>query len=148
MKRKKSATTINLEDFELPCSKQGDESIGEDGYDRNQALEDIENGLPTSVIKVGRFKDEVDNFTSWQVEDHFFIYPWPNDKFDWALIRITWDDNWGRWGVGSCARIAGESDPLKAARRMLTALLAEWGYDQESNEYRHFKTFIRRLSIV
>jgi hypothetical protein len=49
--------------------------------------------------------------------------------------------------VDSCARIAGESDPLKAAQRMLTALLATWGYDQESNEYRHFKTFIRRLSI-
>lgn len=137
MRRKKPAITIDLNTFELPCSKP----------DHDAELEVIQEGLSTSALKVGIFEDEVDNFTSWKSEDHFFIYPWSDDEFDWALIRITLEDSWGRWEVESCARITDESDLLKAARRMLAELFAKWGYDLKSSEYRHYKSFIRRLSI-
>lgn len=146
MKRKTPTVTINLGRFDLPFAAPDDEAIDDD-YDRDDALERIEGELPASAIKVGRFEDEVDNFTSWKVEDHFYIYPWAGDEFEWALIRITWDDNWGRWDVESCARIAGQPDPLLAARAMLTALVASWGYDPQSSECRNWKKFIRRLSV-
>lgn len=135
-KNKRATTGIDLTKFDLPCTELVEPS-----------LEDIQGELPDSVLKVGVLEDEICNHTTWQTEDHFYIYPWKTDDFDWALMRITWEDNWERWDVESCGRITGEKDPLKAAKKLLGALFSSWGYDLKSSEYSEYKSFIRRLSI-
>lgn len=144
MKNEKAEMKIDLDSFEVPWSTPDED----DDYDRDAVLEELESAVSASAVKVGTFGELVDSFlTSWVVEDHFYLYPWPTDEFDWALVRTTWDDNWGRWELESCARIAGENDPVIASRRMLTALLDSLGYDLKSDEHRHWNSFIENLSF-
>lgn len=82
---------INLDRFSLSFM---DENIGEpederDDYPEPSAvLEKMENAIPKKATFIGVFEDEVNNWTSWKNEDHFYVMPWQDDEFDWALFRI------------------------------------------------------------
>lgn len=141
---------ISYARFELPFLKQKDgsgdfeeETENADGQD--QDIEFFENKLPKNAVFIGQIDDEVSNFTSWKIEDHYFIIPWQEDKYEWAMFRISWDDNWGCFGWTSDARIKGVLDRNEAARRMLKGLFAKWKYDLRKREYAAHRNLIAEI---
>lgn len=134
---------VNLENFQLdfmnstPGAHDGDDDRG---TSQSEALEMMQELIPSSAEEIGEFRNEVDNWTSWQSDDRYYILPWEGDDFDWALFRISWDDNWGRYDWGSCARISGMDDSMEAAKVMLKGLFQSWkiDIDDPDNGYREF----------
>ena len=122
---------ISFADFQLPflANKSPGPETEQDDEEDGTNLEDMEGLLPKEAIFLGSIDDEVSNWTSWKVDDHYYLLPWDDGKFDWALFRITWDDNWCRYDWSCDARISGVADPKEAARRMLRKLFAHWEID-------------------
>ena len=139
---------INLDSFLLPFM---DESIGEpedeseDYPEPSAVLEKMEDAIPKKAKFIGVFEDEVNNWTSWKIEDHFYVIPWQDDEFDWALFRISWDDNHGRYDWDCCARVSGITEYKAAARFMVKELYESWGYDLKKEENERRKEFIEEI---
>ena len=105
-----SAEEINLDLFTLEFMKvdPNDDAWDEEGepiLDNDEILEQMLDVIPADALSLGSFEDEVDNFTSWQTNDRYYVVPWKGEDFDWALFRISWDDNWGRFQWESCGRV-------------------------------------------
>ena len=101
--------------------------------------------IPDSAIFVGLIDDEVSNWTSWKVEDHYYILPLEDSKFDWAMFRISWDDNHECFDWSDDARIKGVSDPTEAARRMARGLFARWEKDLRKSENAAYREFLELI---
>ena len=56
---------------------------------------------------IGNIDSEVGNWTSWIVKDEYYIIPLNDEKYNWALFRISWDDNWETWNWSFDARLSG-----------------------------------------
>ena len=111
-------------------------------YSREDALDVMQQKIPRDAIQIGETQGEVDNWTSWEFDDHYYLLPWEGGQFDWALIRISWDDNWGRYDLESCARISGVSNPTAAARVMVEKLFDRWGVDLNDSENESYRDFL------
>ena len=139
---------ITFESFTLSfMEKKIDGSSEEDGEELSsgETFDQMEDSLPSAARFLGRVDDEVDNFTSWKIEDHYFLLPWDCPEFDYALVRITWDDNWGRYGWEGCARIRGEKDPDAAARNLVSATFKNWNIDLDDPARAAYQNFLKRL---
>jgi hypothetical protein len=132
-----SRAKISYQVFELPFMKMAEDSNGDDFDDED--IEEFEKKLPREAVFLGKIDDEVANFTSWKVDDHYYIIPWEGSDYDWALFRISWDDNWGRWGWSGDARIKGVGDRKEAAQLMLRGLFKRWKYDLRKREYAAYR---------
>ena len=119
--------------------KNGQELSSGETFDR------MEGSLPSDARFLGRVEDEVDNFTSWKIEDHYFLLTWDSPEFDYALVRITWDDNWGRYNWEGCARICGEKDPAAAARKLVSATFKNWNIDLDDPARAAYQGFLKGL---
>ena len=95
---------------------EDDEADVEENEDEDQDIEQFENKLPRDATFLGQIDDEVLNFTSWKIEDHYYMVPWEGPEFDWAVFRISWDDNWGRYDWSGDMRIKGVPDRKEAAK--------------------------------
>ena len=140
---------VNFEDFELDffniplgATEEDDEEYC---YDRSDALEEMQLIVPQSASLLGHFEDEVDNWTSWETDNFYYVMPWEGDQFQWCLFRISWDDNWGRYNWESCARINHQEDCYAAAKIMLGAQFAKWGYDLSRPENAAYAKFLNNL---
>jgi len=119
-----------------------DDEEEEEEYSREEALDAMQQKIPRGAIQLGETEGEVDNWTSWEIDDHYYLLPWEGGQFDWALIRISWDDNWGRYDWESCARISGVSNPTAAARVMVEKLFDKWGIDLNDSENEFHRNFL------
>lgn len=140
-----SCPAISFDAFELPFFAT--ESSSHEDEEESDAIDvkSFKRLLPRNAIFVGRISDEVSNWTSWKVDDRFYVIPWEGPEFDWALFRISWDDNWGHYEWTADARIKGETDPSEAARQMARGLFARWGIDLSGNSSRPYRRFLERI---
>lgn len=134
---------INFDEFDLPfSSKLTEVEDNEETFDLDSELEDdeelnasevkenMESEIPKEAIFIGGFDSEVENWTSWSIQDEYYIIPLNDENYNWALFRITWDDNWGRWDWSFDARLSGYRNNYKeAAKYILLKLWEKWGID-------------------
>ena len=135
---------VDFNNFQLPF-------LSEPGYVLEQGTRDIDVMLyetPKNALLLGRNRYTVDNWRSWDADDLYFILPLENDDWDYALFRITWDDNYTCWAWTSDCRIKGEFKTIKkAALIMLSESWENWGIDMltpENNEYKKLYNKIKR----
>ena len=144
---------LNFDDFVLPFIKNlpdypdEEESESEDfSFDTSHQKALMEEALPAEYTFLGTIDT---NVSTWSMEADYYLLSVKDESFDWALIRINWDDNWGQWEWAFDARLKGLKDqPLKAARLMLTELWKTWSIDLSSPEDRAYRQFLERLNQV
>ena len=142
MAEKFSQPNLSLDSFDLPFMEvdPNEDAIDEEGeqlIDDNEIFELMDEAIPSTAHSVGKFDHEVENWTIWRTRDHYYVIPIEDDVFDWGLFRISWDDNWGRWGWSGDARISHCKDQVEATRRMVEALFENWDYDLADEESPH-----------
>jgi len=125
--------SVDLTKFDLPFSTEdgGGSEVEEDAY---AVLDDMRKHLPDSVVLVGVVECDVQGWTTWKIHSEYYVLPLDEDTF--ALFRLDWDDNWGRWEWCADARVTGAGGPWASARLMLEALWNDWqlDVDEEGNE--------------
>ena len=138
---------INFDSFDLPfiveSSEQEDDDRSQEPYEVKEMMESV---LPNSVHFLGNIEAEIENWTTWNINDDYYITPITDENFNWALFRITWDDNWGNWEWSLDARLSGFKDDYKAAAKFIIARLYEnWNIDLKDKSNRPFLNFIKDI---
>lgn len=138
---------IDLGEFDLNFLSTSDESDENDyGSDNDEIKENMMSLIPDQAIFLGSFETYVENWTSWRINDDYYIQPLVNDDFDWALFRITWDDNWERWEWSFDARCKGFKDNhIEAARFMIDKLWSKWSIDLKAEENSVWVNFLDEI---
>jgi len=114
-------------------------------------LTSMQEQVPNDCIFLGSINFEIPHSPglTWDVDDYYYLMRWSESDYDWALFRITWEDNWGRYEWNAAARIKGQKDPKKAARLMFKGLLDSWGFDLEdedlADDYSPYLEFLKRI---
>jgi hypothetical protein len=155
---------INLDDFVLPFIKRPDENYqglinmiiekikvkeppeNEDEEnlnaedDESSSLSEMEEQLPKNAIFLGSVEEELNNAWCQLIHDEYYIIKLENERYNWALFRISWDDNNSKWNWMADARLEGDvNDYKEAAIMMLTFLWDKWGdidySDKSGSEY-------------
>ncbi|MDB4083330.1 hypothetical protein N9502_03585 [Vicingaceae bacterium] len=144
---------LNLETFELqffietkdhPLKDISDDEINEDVY---MVKENMESRIPTSAIYLGPLEDDIEHgATTWVTQDEYYIYPLQSNEYDWALFRICWDDNWGRWEWSPDGRLKGlVANYKEAARLLLCELWGNWQLDLNDSENNPYVNFLKQF---
>ena len=138
---------INFDSFDLPfiveSSEQEDDDRSQEPYEVKEMMESV---LPNSVHFLGNIEAEIENWTTWNINDDYYITPITDENFNWALFRITWDDNWGNWEWSLDARLSGFKDDYKAAAKFIISRLYEkWNIDLKDKSNRPFLDFIKDI---
>ena len=137
---------LSFDDFELPFvddvpdyPDEDDEESEDFSFDTSDQKALMEEALPADYTFLGTIDTDIG---TWSVEADYYLLPLKDESFDWALIRINWNDNWGKWDWAFDARLKGLKDqPIEAARLLLSELWKTWNIDvskPESRIYRHF----------
>lgn len=144
-KMNEKGVVISLEDFEIPFVNSINEKFEEEAPDK----EDITDNIPESAVFLGEINLDVDSAVSgvtWDVEEEYYIMPWNDGDFDWALFRVYYDDNEDLWSVNPDARISGGIKSYKeAAILMLRDLFKSWGINIDDPEYEDYKEFLEEI---
>lgn len=141
---------VNFDSFDLPfmAENPNDQAWDHDGerlLENYEVQEMMENTLPKGAIFLGVVEKEVVNYTSWDTNDQYYLIPQVGDGYEWALIRISWDDNWGRWRWCADARMSGISSQREAAIVICKALFKYWGYDIDKEENSAYRDFLEQI---
>lgn len=137
---------IDLGEFDLHFLTESDKGEENDEMSNQEFKENIESRIPEQTIFLGTFDSEAENWTSWSIKDDYYIHPLLNDQFDWALFRITWDDNWGRWELSFDARLKGFKDNHKEASRLIIKTLwTKWNIDLKARENKPWVKFLKEI---
>jgi hypothetical protein len=143
---------INYDSFTLSFVRQCDvnkdsEEDDESEDSRFDQLVAMQDQIPKECIFLGELNNEIDHSPglSWAIEEYYYLMPWSSPEYDWALFRISWDDNWGRFEWTTDARIKGVTEPKKAARLMFQGLMDKWGYDLSDEDYEPYSDLFESL---
>ncbi len=147
---------LNFAIFELPFFIEtknhlpqdlSDDGIEEEEEDAYMVKENMESRIPSSAIYLGPIEDVVENRpNTWVTRDEYYIYPLQNNEYDWAVFRISWDDNWGRWEWSSDGRIKGLGANYKeAARLILYEIWKKWQLDLNDSENKSYVNFLEQF---
>jgi hypothetical protein len=122
----------------------------EEDPDPAEVLEAMQDAIPKDALSLGSLEYELDHSPglSWRIEDHFYLVPLKDDPYQWALIRITWDDNYGSYGWAAGAFGSGFRDAKEASRAMVFELFERWRKaedDEDSPAIEERQSFLRRL---
>ncbi len=115
---------IDYSKFNLPLPTAGDsdkDSEEEALLSKDEMLDAMQGLIPKEAIFIGSIDSKIDNWTSWEIEDHFYLMPINSDGFNWALFRITWDDNWARYDLDLISRAKGVASASKAVQEMMAS---------------------------
>jgi hypothetical protein len=133
---------IDFSDFELPF-------LDEPGYVLEEGTSDVETmiwKLPKEAVILGRTQYETSNWTSWESDDIYIILPLDDTEWDYALFRISWDDNYSCWAWSQDCRIKGEFKNLKKpAWIMIEKCCEEWQIDITKPENKSYLKLINRV---
>jgi len=113
---------IDYSTFEIHLKPEKENEDEEGTLSRREQFDRLEDRLPSGVSKIGSVTGEVDNWRSWDSETHFYILPFKEGEFTYALLIIGWDDNWENYDVECVSRIRTEKDKSKAE----IALIEDW----------------------
>ena len=150
---------INFDEFDLPFSSitteiddheqtsESDSEIEDDEeLDASEVKENMESRIPNEAIFIGRIETEIVNWTSWSIEDEYYIIPINDGKYNWALFRISWDDNWGTWNWSFDARLSGYTSNSKdAAKHMLLRLWEKMELDLNDTVNKPFINLLNEI---
>lgn len=144
---------LSLEPFDLefigadPYEGIYDEESGEYTLTNEEVLRQMRDSIPPEAIYLGYLYDEILGFCiTWVQRIYIYIVPWnESDDYDWALFRISWDDNWGKWEWSTEARISGIDCHKEAGKLMTKALFESWGYDLNDEEKKVYKNFLNDI---
>jgi hypothetical protein len=139
---------INFDVFDLPFVSDTDpENEEEIPEGRHEKFEFMKGQVPKNSIFLGELDAGIDGSPgmSWIIEDYYYLMPWEGDEYDWALFRISWDDNWGRFDWTTSARIKGTTDSREASRLMFKGLMDSWGYDLNDEDYAPYREFFEGI---
>ena len=154
---------INFGNFELPfstnsteeeeenegTSKSDSEMEDDEELDVYEVKENMESSIPKEAIFIGGIDSEVNNWTTWSIQDEYYIIPLNDEKFNWALFRISWDDNWGTWNWSFDARLCGyRSNYKEAAKYMLLRLWENWELDLNHTNNEPYINLLNALVAV
>jgi hypothetical protein len=168
MKDKPLKEVINYDSFNLPFVREIDANEEGGGgecslTDHPDALRDkipseykgqlkaMQDQVPSEFIFLGSINFEIPHSPglTWDIDDYYYLMRWPDLDYDWAIFRITWEDNWGRYEWSAGARIKGVQDSQQAARIMFKGLMENWGFDLDDEElaedYAPYREFLNRL---
>lgn len=152
MPAENTSPDVNFKDFKLPfLDKPKEEVLDEEEeleeLDKDEQLEKMEALLPADAICLGCLSGEVAHSPglTWEIEDYYYLLPWRTDGYDWAMVRITWDDNWGQFEWTTDARIKGVEDSKQAALKLFQALLEHWNIDLEDPDNESYTEFLQSL---
>lgn len=131
---------LNFDDFNLSFFKDSEDNSEDiEGHEDEELdsyliKENMESKIPKSAIFLGMIDTEVSNWTSWVIEDDYYILQLKG-PYDWAIFRISWDDNFRTWNWSSDVRMKGFPDDYKEASKiMLKELWKNWDIDLNDPE--------------
>lgn len=142
-------TAINFDTFELSFLSKNkeiafEENIEEPNHD--EIKQEMESLIPKEAFYIGSLETEIENWAQWTIEDDYYIIPLIDDSYDWALFRISWDDNFGNWDWCFDARLTGLKQNYKAAARlMIAALWKEWNIDVADEANITYSRFLNNI---
>lgn len=144
---------LNYDVFELPFVElmdeynQSENAIDFDEIDDHDTIKEcMERIIPKEAKLLGSIDMDVENWTTWEIKDDYYIIPLKNDYFDWAVFRIVWDDNWGRWDWCFDGRIKGfKKAPFDAAKTFLTNAWEKWQIDLSDSDYIAYKRLLDNI---
>lgn len=96
--------------------------------------------LPDNATEIGRLENDIDHSPglSWQVDLTLFFVPIPGeDGSSFCLLRLDWDDNWGRWDWLVEGAVSGASDG-DSARAFLLEHIKKKYKNNSSDEFQEF----------
>jgi hypothetical protein len=141
----------NFDSFNLNLEKpvfteNDDELIDDEDYFQEIRNEFIKY-LPQNAFHLGTIDLVMDgSCISWNITDDYYLIKLENEAYDWALIRISWDDNWSQWNWCYDARIKGfQDEPSEAAKIILISLWELWELDLNDPDYDSYKAFFMHL---
>ena len=121
--------------------------------DDKAALAKMLSRVPKRAYPLGVFGQTIADRPcfSWTTDDRFFLLRLRGRKHEWAMFRISWDDNEGRyeWQTGVVG--SGFASPKEAAEAMLRHLYREWSVDVDQPEYEEQRDFLEsvlRMELV
>lgn len=119
---------------------------GIDEDSKSQHLDNMLDDIPKEAIVLGRTQYEINNWTSWQNDDVFIILPLQDAAWQFVLIRIVFDDNWGEWGWTFDCRIKGNFKNFKKpAKLMIKDCLQRWGVTEDDEGFAVYKKLLQRI---
>ncbi len=142
---------VDCASFTLPFMRSAlDLAVASGKYDEDGAarlgasrlLEFLLAAVPEAATRLGRVKSLVSNWTTWRIDDRFFLLRTPEGEFDWALFRITFDDNLEQYDWSGEARASGYADEAAALRAMLPAMFEHWRIDLSQREHLPYRQFL------
>lgn len=144
--------TLNFYEFDLKLEYPNFEEVNDDTEIDYFYFEDhknsIKNLLPNETYYLGCLEIDVEsNWTEWKVDDSYFLIPYTDDNFDWALVRLSRDDNWEKFVWRYDARLKGyKNQATIAATTLLTKLFNHWGINIEDPENENYKNLLLTIS--
>ncbi len=150
---------INFDEFELPFSSKSTEAedhenISESDSDMEddeeldaaELKENMESIIPKEAIFIGGIDSEIENWTTWSIQDEYYIISLNDEKYDWALFRISWDDNWATWNWSFDARLRGyKSNSNEAAKYILLTLWERWDLDLNDTDNKPYLNLLNGI---
>jgi hypothetical protein len=99
------------------------------------------------ILALGTIDNEVDNYcTSWSIQDEYYITPIKDEKYNWALFRLSWDDNWGTWNWRFDARINFKgSYSNEVGKHILLKLWYKWDLDLNDTDNEPYVCLLNNL---
>lgn len=145
-----SKPVINFEDFSLPFTRspypeQLDDS--EEQLSNRRALATMRRAIPANVVSLGSIREMISDRPGFdcRVEEHFYLVPAPSRRYEWALIRIAWNDNDECYEWAEDARGSGFGDAKATGRALAAAMFERWEFDLTSDDYKSYRKFLKRL---
>lgn len=118
-----------------PIDDNSDEVENEDEeeLDRDDARYLEVSRLPAGAKLLASFNDTVDNWTTWELESYFYLCAIPGHANSYALVILSWNDNWERWDWEIPLAIENQPDAESAKRLLLNAFVQKrWESDPNS----------------
>ncbi len=129
---------IYLDAILSPVEEEQEEDSEEEFFDKDDARYAEEDRLPSEAVFIASFSDEVENWTTWDLEAHVFISQIPDQENGYALLILSWDDNWGRWDWEVPIALKNQKDALTAKIHLLKAFVKERYEPSSDSDWNQF----------
>ena len=141
---------VNFEEFVLSFTfissdliDESENDIDED-FDIEESKSQMEDILPNNAIRLGSIETEVEGGISFDIYDDYYIIPISDLNFNYAVFRLSWDDNWEKWNWCFDARIESDIQHINILSKLvLEKLWDHWELDWKDDD--SYKSLIQNL---
>ena len=108
-------------------------------YDFYEGRSVAEEQIKVGAQEVASFENDINHspLLSWHVDFTLFIAPTPTSEGGYALLNLSWDDNYGCWGWECETALTGASS-MKEAKEYLLGIYKESYIPGAEGEFRKF----------